>query len=401
LSQAVSEGRQILTLPEASKFLDAYGIPFVKTTVASTLDEAVSFGAKLGFPVAMKVLSRQITHKSQANGVILNVCSQEKLKETFCKFAEKPEFEGVIIQPMVPDEFELIVGSKKDPQFGSVIIFGKGGVKTEQHQSISIGLPPLNQILARRLIENKRNGLGELVESSGLLKATLEETLVKLSQLIVDFPEIKEVDINPLIVHDEEVTAVDVRVAIDTKVLNREVGRHEHLVIAPYPSKYVAKWKLRNDTPVLLRPIKPEDEERFKKLFLSLSPQTMHFRFFQIIKDIPHETMTRYCNIDYDREMAIVAELGDKNIIGATRLIVEPNRKQAEFAILVGDEWQGLGLGDKFMDYLLRIARDMNLRVVYGLVIYDNCKMLKLMEKYGFTVEKFDDETYKVYRTIN
>jgi acetyltransferase len=401
LSQAVSEGRQILTLPEASKFLDAYGIPFVKTTVASTLDEAVSFGAKLGFPVAMKVLSRQITHKSQANGVILNVCSQEKLKETFCKLAEKTEFEGVIIQPMVPDEFELIVGSKKDPQFGSVIIFGKGGVKTEQHQSISIGLPPLNQILARRLIENKRNGLGELVESSGLLKARLEETLVKFSQLIVDFPEIKEVDINPLIVHDEEVTAVDVRVAIDTKVLNREVGRHEHLVIAPYPSKYVAKWKLRNDTPVLLRPIKPEDEERFKKLFLSLSPQTMHFRFFQIIKDIPHETMTRYCNIDYDREMAIVAELGDKSIIGATRLIVEPNRKQAEFAILVGDEWQGLGLGDKFMDYLLRIAKDMNLRVVYGLVIYDNCKMLKLMEKYGFTVEKFDDETYKVYRTIN
>lgn len=401
MSQATSEGRQILTLPEASKFLEAYCIPFVKTAVAKTLDEAVSLSAKLGFPVAMKVLSTKITHKSQANGVILNVCSQEKLKDAFCKLAEKAEFQGVIIQPMVQGEFELIVGSKKDPQFGSVIIFGKGGVKTEQHQSISIGLPPLNQILARRLIENKRNGYADLITNNSLLKAKLEETLVKFSQLIVDFPEIKELDINPLIVYQDSVTAVDARIAIDTKVLNREVGRHEHLVIAPYPSKYVTKWKLRDETPVLLRPIKPEDEERFKKLFLSLSPQTMHFRFFQVIKDIPHETLTRYCNIDYDREIAIVAELGDKQIIGAARLILEPNGKKAEFAILVSDKWQGLGLGTKFMDDLLGIAREMKLQTIYGLVIYDNYKMLKLMEKYGFVVEKFDDETFKVSRTMD
>jgi len=399
MCQAVTEERQILTLPEASKFLGAYNIPFVKTAVAKTLDEAVSLGTKLGFPVAMKVLSTQITHKSQANGVILNVCSPQKVKDAFSKLAKKAEFQGVIIQPMIQGEFELIVGSKKDPQFGSVIVFGTGGVKTEQHQSISIGLPPLNQILARRLIENKRNGFADLIGNNRLLKAKIEEILVKFSQLIVDFPEIKELDINPLIVHEDNVTAVDARIAIDAKVFNREVGRHEHLVIAPYPSKYVTKWKLKDETPVLLRPIKPEDEERFKKLFLSLSPQTMHFRFFQIIKDIPHETMTRYCNIDYDREIAIVAELGDKQIIGAARLIVEPDGKKAEFAILVGDEWQGLGLGDKFMDYLLRFAKEMKLQI-YGLVIYDNNKMLQLMEKYDFAIEKFDDETFKVSKTI-
>lgn len=401
MSQAISEGRQILTLPEASKFLKAYGIPFVDTAVARTLDEAVSSTAKLGYPVAMKVLSTQITHKSIANGVVLNVCSQKKLEDAFGRLSAKPDFQGVIIQPMVQGEFELIIGSKKDPQFGSVIVFGKGGSKTEQNKSVSIGFPPLNQVLARRLIENKRNGLSELVTGSGLLVSRLEELLVKFSQLIVDFPEIKELDINPLIVHGDDVTAVDARLGIDTKVLNHEVGIYEHLVIAPYPSKYVVKWKLRDETPVLLRPIKPEDEERFKKLFLSLSPQTMHFRFFQIIKDIPHEIMTSYCNIDYDREMAIVAELGDKKIIGATRFIIEANRKRAEFAILVGDEWQGLGLGAKFMDYLLRIAKEMKLQTIYGLVTYDNDKMLKLMEKYGFTVEGLDEETYKVSKKIN
>lgn len=407
ICQAIVEGRQVLSLPEAMQFLAAYSIPFVKTVVANTPDEAASLSSKLRFPVAMKVLSPQITHKSRADGVVLNICSPDKIPYYFGELAKKvkrfngmADFQGVMIQPMVRGEFELIVGCKKDPQFGSVIVFGKGGITTEQQKSVSIGLPPLNQILARRLIESK-DIYSEFISANSSLKLKLEEILVKFSQLIVDFPEIREFDINPLIVFEDRVLAVDARIAIDPNVITQGLGRHEHLVVAPYPSKYVSKWKLKDGKPVLLRPIKPEDEERFKRLFLSLSPETMRFRFFQIIKDIPHETMTRYCNIDYDREVAIVAEFPQsKEVIGAARLIVEPNMKNAEFAVLVSDHWQGKGLGVKLMDYVMQLARDMKLHSIYGLVIYDNYKMLKLMEKLGFNVERMDEETFKATKTI-
>jgi acetyltransferase len=404
ICQVASEGRQVLSLPEAMQFLAFYNIPFVKTMVAKTPDEAVCFASELSFPVAMKVLSPQITHKSKAKGVVLNVCSPDKIKYYYGEIAKKVkscngtvEFQGVMIQPMVQGEFELIIGSKKDPQFGSVIVFGKGGVMTEQQKSVSVGLPPLNQILARRLIENK-DIFSDIISKNNSLKVKLEEILVNFSHLIVDFPEIKELDINPLIVNEDSVTAVDVRISIDTKFSKQEIGRHHHLVIAPYPTKYITQWKLKDGTPVLLRPIKPEDEECFKKLFLTLSPETMRFRFFQVIKEISHETMTRYCNLDYDREIAIIAELpqGNKQIIAAARLIVEPNMKDAEFAILVSDQWQSLGLGDKLMDSLIKIAGNMNLESIFGLVIYDNYRMLKFMNEKGFSVEKLDKETFKV-----
>jgi acetyltransferase len=403
ISKAFSEKRQILSLPEAMQFITAYNIPFVKTLVAKTPSEAASLAAELIFPVAMKVLSPQITHKSKAEGVILNICFPEKIKYYFDEITKKvnnynntAELKGVIIQPMVQGEFELIIGSKKDPQFGSVIVFGKGGTTTDQHKEVSIGLPPLNQILARRLIENKEIYNG--ITKNTTLKTKLEGILTRLSDLIIDFPEIKELDINPLIIQKNEVIAVDARISLDSNFYKREVGPHEHLVIAPYPSQYISRWKLKDGTPVLLRPVKPEDEELFKKLFLLLSPETMRFRFFQIIKDISHETMTRYCNIDYDREIAIIAELSEKEkqIIGTVRLIVEPNKEKGEFAILVSDQWQGFGLGVKLVEYLHQLAEDMNLKQIYGYVIHDNYKMLKLMQKQMFKIERSDEDTYLV-----
>ncbi len=404
LQKAIIEERKVLSLPESIQFLNAYNIPTVKTLVAKNPEEAASLALKLNFPVAMKALSPQITHKSQANGVILNICSPDKIKYLYSELAKRvkdydatAEFQGVVIQPMIRGTYELIIGSKNDPYFGSVIIFGKGGITTEQENCINVGLPPLNQILARRLIEDKKLYNGSLAENQ-FVKNRLEEILVSFSQLIIDFPEIKEIDINPLIIQENDIFAVDARIAIKPKPQTGETARHENLVIAPYPSKYTSEWELKDKTPVLLRPIKPEDEERFKRLFLSLSPQTMHFRFFQIIKDIPHETMTRYCNIDYDREIAIIAELPkkDKQIIGAVRLIVEPDLKNGEFAILVGDQWQGLGLGSKLMDNLFELARDMRVDNIYGYVTVENDKMLRLMEKLGFKTEKIDEETFKV-----
>ena len=412
LRRAFCEGRQVLSLPESLRFLESYKIQTVKTLVARTPEEADALSSELGYPVVMKALSPQVTHKSKIEGVILNVCSPSETKAFFGELANRvkndsstAEFQGVIIQPMIRKKgYELLIGSKKDPQFGSVIIFGMGGTAAELFKDVSVGFPPLNQVLARRLVEN--TAIYKHASSSGLPfnVKLLEEILAKFSQLVIDFPEIKEIDINPLIVDESSAVAVDARIVIDTDRIMREVAdHHDHLVIASYPKKYVTNRKLKNETQVLLRPIKPEDEGRFNELFKSLSEETMRFRFFEIIKELSHETLTRYCNLDYDREIAIVAELpnGDRKIIGAVRLIVEPNGKSGEFAVLVGDSWQGLGLGSKLIDSLVEVAKDMRLEKIYGYVMSNNYKMLSMCNKKGFRVETLDDDTVIVSLTLS
>jgi acetyltransferase len=406
LRRAFCEGRKVLDLPESMCFLEAYKIPTVKTFVARTPEEAITVSSELGYPVVMKALSPQISHKSKIGGVILNVFSSAETKTFFEEIADRvknysstAEFQGVTIQPMVREKVhELIIGSKKDPQFGSIILFGLGGTAVELFKDVSIGFPPLNQVLARRLIED--TAIYKHATSIGhpLNFKLFEEILVKFSQLVTDFPEIREVDINPLIATENSVVAVDARIAIDWDRMMREVAEHhDPCLIASYPKKYVAPTKLKNATQVSLRPIKPEDEERFNELVKSLSAESMRFRFFNIIREMSHETLTKYCNLDYDREIAVVAELqeGNKPIIGAVRLIAEPGGKSGEFAVLVGDKWQGLGLGSKLMDLLVEMGKDMRVDKIYGYVSANNYKMLQLCKKKGFVVETFDEETTK------
>jgi acetyltransferase len=405
LRKAHVEGRRILTQPESLQFLDAYRIPAVKTLVAKTSDEAETLASQVGYPVVMKALSPQITHKSDVEGVILNVWAPEELKAFFNELAEKvknfspdAEFQGVVIQPMVRKRgCELLIGSKKDPQFGSVIMFGMGGIYTELSKDVSICFPPLNRVLARRLMEKTaiyRNL--QLRENSANVKL-LEEILVKFSQFVIDFPEIKEIDINPLIFGKGDAVAVDARIVIDTERISLGVQPHEHLVIAPYPKKYISQWKLKDETPVILRPIKPEDEALLDELFKSLSEETMRLRFFQIIKQMSHETLTRYCNLDYDREVAIVAELQqNKNrIIGVGRVILEPGKNCGEFAVVVGDQWQGRGLGSKLIDYTIEVGKDMGLEIMYGYVSSNNPKMINLCTKKGFELKPLNEEITK------
>jgi len=354
----------------------------------------------------MKDMSPQATHKSQIGAVITDVCSPLDVPTFFEEIANRvrkssdTEFEGVIIQPMIRQKrYELLIGSKKDAQFGSIIIFGTGGNSAELFRDTSIGFPPLNRVLARRLMENTE--VYKFASSVGrrFNFELLEEVLVKFSQLVIDFPEIKEIDINPLIVDESSAVAADARVVIDTDRMMREVAdHHEHLVIAPYPKKYVTLRKLKNGSEVLLRPIKPEDETRFNAFFEALSEETMRLRFFEIIKEMSHDTLTRYCNLDYDREIAIVAEHqnGEKKIVGAVRLILDSDRKSGEFAIVLGDPWQGLGLGSKLMDHIVDIAKDMHLERIYGYVIRDNYRMINLCSKKGFEMTTLDEQTAKM-----
>ena len=278
-----------------------------------------------------------------------------------------------------------------------MIVFGMGGTAAELLKDVSIGFPPLNQTLARRLVE--RTAIYKHSESTGypLNAKLLEEVLVKFSQLVIDFPEIKEIDINPLVVDESQAVAVDARIVIDKERILQEVQPHEHLVIAPYPRKYTIPWELRNGTSVVLRPIKPEDETLLHELYKSLSEETMRFRFFQIIKEMSHETLSGYCNLDYDREIAIVAEAQKdlRRIIGVMLLVLEPGGRRGEIAVVVGDQWQGLGLGSKLVDYIIEIGKDMSLETIYGYVFLNNSKMIHLLVKRGFKIEPLDEEMAK------
>ena len=399
------EGRKVLNPLECLHFLEAYKIPTVKTLIAKTPKEAVTAASKLGYPVVLKTLSPQITHKSKVEGVVLDVWSPEQVKAFFKELAErvrkyKPEaeFQGVVIQPMIQKKkCEILIGSRKDPQFGSVIVFGTGGIAVELLKDVSIGFPPLNQVLARRLME--KTAIYKFLESIeySVSAKLLEEILVKFSQLVIHSPEIKEIDINPIIVSESDAVAVDARIVIDTDRILQKIQPHEHLVIAPYPKKYINRWKLKDGTSVVLRPIRPEDETLIYELFQSLSEETMRFRFFQAIRDMSHETLTKYCNIDYDREIAIVAEMkkDERRIIGGARLILEPGRKRGEFAVVVGDPWQRLGLGSKLVDCTIEIGKDMGLETISGDILSRNFKMIRLCTKKGFKMEPVDEDTVR------
>jgi acetyltransferase len=221
----------------------------------------------------------------------------------------------------------------------------------------------------------------------------LEEFMVRFSNMIVDFPEIAEMDINPLVFSDGKLLVLDARIIVDAKsTVHAEM--HPHLVIMPYPSKYVIPWRLKDGTEVTLRPIRPEDEPIELEFIRGLSTETSRFRFFQIIKDLPHEALVRFCNIDYDREMAFIAETreGERRIeIGVSRLILETNKKRGEFAVVIADKYQGKGLGIKLVDMLIEVAREKGVETIYGIIMAENVRMISLCEKLGFSIRREQD----------
>jgi acetyltransferase len=408
MRKAANENREILNEMEAKQLLEYYSIPVVKTLVARTQDEAAFSASQIGYPVVLKILSPQIIHKTDAGGVVLDINSETELRKAFDNIMQrakecnpKAEIHGVTVQPMIKKRgYEIILGAKTDSLFGPVILFGMGGVGVELFKDVAIGLPPLNQTLARRIMEDTKvyqllKGYRNMPPANLKL---LEETMVHFSQMLVDFPQLKEVDINPLFIDEKEVFALDARIVIDKERVSAKLEPHEHLVISPYPKKYETLWKLRDGRTVILRPIKPEDEPLWLEMFQKFSDSSIRYRFFHMIKDTPHEVRVRYCNIDYDREMAIVAELnenGRRKILGVVRLIVEPDGKTGEIAFIVADPWQGLGLGSKIVDYMIEICKDKKLETIYGVVLPDNYRAIDLMKRMGFTFESLSDDTMK------
>jgi acetyltransferase len=295
---------------------------------------------------------------------------------------------------------EVILGAKTDPLFGPIILFGMGGVGVELFKDYTIGLPPLNSTLIKmmmsetkifRLLKGYRGSAPSDIKR-------LEETMLLFSDLLVDFPQIKEIDINPLLIHQNDISILDARIVIDKDKICKKVEPHEHLVISPYPKKYEALWSLKNGQEVLLRPIKPEDEPMWLEMFQGLSEESIRYRFFQMLKDTPHEVRVRYCNIDYDREVAIVAEIveqGKRKLLGVGRLNFEIEGETGEMSFLVSDKWQGLGLGTKIVDYVLDIAREKGITKVFAIMLPDNYRALSLTKKMGFKIDYLKDGTVK------
>jgi len=405
LDISAKEKRTLLNESEAKTFLELYGINTTTPIIAETEEKAVKAAEKIGYPVVMKILSPQISHKSDVGGVVLDLRCGDDVKATFKAMTKRAKekvpnatIQGVTIQKQVKNHgYELILGSKKDPVFGSVILFGLGGIYTELFKDRAIGFPPLNQTLAQRIIEKTK--AYQLLKGFRNIPPVdmkkVEETMIKFSQMLIDHPEIKEVDINPLIPRENDLIAVDARIILDP-----EPEKHPHLIITPYPTKYMKNITLKDGQEVLLRPIKPEDENMWLEMFKTFSEETVRFRFFRIIKDTPHEVRTRYCNIDYDREMGIVAEVDKdekKQILGVARLIQEPARPdEAEFAVVVTDECQRQGLGSEFLDFLIEFARDKNLSKINGVVLKDNFPMITLCREKGFRFSDGDPGEYKV-----
>jgi acetyltransferase len=408
LRNAALENRELLTEDEAKKLLEYYNFPIATTKVATNPDEAVAFAHQIGYPVVLKILSPQITHKTDAGGVILNINSDAEVRDAYNlimqnvrNYNKSANIIGVTVQRMIKEKgTEVILGGKTDPLFGPIILFGMGGVGVELFKDYSIGLPPLNTTLIRRMMEETKvyqllKGYRNVPPSNLKL---LEETLLLFSQLLIDFPQIKEIDINPLLVNEKESCILDARIAFDREKVFKKFEPHGHLVISPYPKKQETQWTLKNGQEILLRPIKPEDEPMWLEMFQSFSDDSIRYRFFQMLKDTPHELRVRYCNIDYDREIAIVAELnqeGHRKILGVSRLSMEPGGKSGELAFIIVDKWQGFGLGTKMVDYVLEIAKEMRIEQIFVIMLPDNYRALNLAKKMGFQIEYLSDGTVK------
>jgi acetyltransferase len=410
IRKACKEAVPILTEEESRKFLVNYGIPTLETKTASSAEEAIRYARDIGYPVVLKIASPDIIYRQDVGGVIMDVNSDdvltaeyEKILKRVRQYAPDAEIRGVSIQKMIEViDYELILGARKDQLFGSIILFGMGGIGVQLYRDFAIGLPPLNQALARRIIED--TGVYKMLQGyrgkSPADLRQLEQIIVSFSNMIVDFPEIFEMDINPIAVSNGKAFALGSRIILDSAC--RDIGgSYTHLVITPYPTRYMSPWRLADGTEILLRPIRPEDEPLEHEMFMTLSEESLRGRYYQSVRNISHMMHVRSCNIDYDREMAIVAELrenGKRRLIGIGSFEIEPDFKKCEFAIMVHDAFQGKGLAYKLLDVLIGIAREKRLEEFYGYIEQQNKKMIQLCEKLGMIREADDDddELFKV-----
>lgn len=412
IETARNEGRTILTELESKQLLAAYNIPIVHTGVATTEAEAVNWANSLGYPVVLKLFSETITHKTDVGGVQLNIADEESvrwayraIKESVTAKVGAEHFLGVTVQQMIRLDggYELIIGSSIDPQFGPVIVFGSGGQLVEIFKDSAIALPPLNTTLALRMMENTTiyKALKGVRGRKPVDLVELEQILVRFSQLVIEQRWIKEIDINPLLASADRLIALDARIILhDLDITETQLPKP---AIRPYPTQYITSWTMTDGTLVNMRPIRPEDEPLMVQFHETLSEQSVYFRYFSLMKlsrRIAHERLTRICFIDYDREMALVAdykdpETGKHQILAAGRLSKLHGVNEGEFAMLVSDSFQRRGVGSELLRRLVQIGRDEKLERINADILAENLPMQKVAEKVGFRLHRASTDLVK------
>lgn len=416
IESVLAERRNVLTEMESKTLLAAFHIPVTRTLMARNAHEAMMIATQQGFPVALKIDSPDITHKSDVGGVALNLHNGEAVRNAFNDMMQrvkriKPEarINGITVQNMARSRRgrEICIGLVSDDPFGPVITFGAGGTMIELIQDRAMELPPLNQFLARRLMERSRvfETLGEWRGASPVDMEALEHVLLRVSEMVCALPQLRQMDINPLIVDENGAVAVDARMVVAEQGQNQlGQGKYGHLSILPYPARYEQLWPMRDGGEYLVRPIRPDDAQMLQNMVKNLSPQSRYFRFVSQLAELPPAMLARFTLIDYDREMALVAvkqervidEEGEvqvkERLLGVSRYVTNPDRSSCEFALVVADDMSGQGLGSRLMLSIMEVARDKGLEQIEGLVLTNNPNMLKLMRRLGFEIRPFPDD---------
>jgi len=414
IESALAHGRHLLNEVESKALLSAFHIPIAQALTARDPMEAMLLAQQMGFPVAMKINSPDITHKSDVNGVRLGLSSGQAVRAAFGEMLAdvkrlRPDavLDGIVIEPMAarPHAREVLLGVTSDPVLGPVIVFGAGGVDVEALQDRAVTLPPLNRYLARDLIGRTRAAtlLGAFRNRPPVDMDALENVLLRLSEMVCELPWLAEMDINPLLVDEHGALALDARIVIAPRVPTAD--RYGHMAIHPYPAHLVTRWQLPSGNDVLIRPIRPEDAELTQGFVRSLSEEAKYFRFMDAVRELSPTMLARLTQIDYTREMALLAltEVDGREVeLGVARYAINPDGESCEFALVVNDQWQKQGIGHKLMDVLMDVARAKGLKVMEGEVLKTNRPMLKLVEALGFRIEPHpeDDTVRKISRAL-
>lgn len=420
----LAERRKVLTEMEGKALLAAFHIPVTRTMLARNANEAMLIASQLGYPVALKIDSPDITHKSDVHGVMLGLKSALQVRDRYDEMLAAvkramPEarINGITVQPMAGRADgdavgagltrEVYVGMTTDDPFGPVITFGAGGTMVELIADRAMEFPPLNQFLAKRLIERARAAemLGPWRGAPGANMEALEQILLRVSEMVCALPQLREMDINPIIVDEFGAVAVDARVVVDHAVQGSGANsQYQHLAILPYPARQEQTWPLKGGEVYTVRPIHPDDAEMLQAFVRSLSPESRWFRFASHMPELPARMLARYTLIDYDREMALVAILKDRHtdangvetetghIVGVSRYITNPDGMTCEFSLVVSDTMKGQGLGTRLMLSIIEQARAKGLTEIIGLILADNSNMLKLMASLGFRIQPFPED---------
>jgi acetyltransferase len=401
---ALAEHRTVLSEMEAKAVLAAFRVPVARAVRARSADEAMLVAEETGFPVVMKIDSPDVTHKSDVGGVRLNIANAQAARDAYRELAAGMErarpgarLSGIVVEPMVarPNGRELLVGVVRDSVFGPAITFGTGGTAVEVYADRAVALPPLNAVLADDLVHGTRASrlLDAFRNMPPVDRAALQEVLLRVSELVCELPEILEMDINPLLADESGAIALDARIAIGRA--DRALPRYGHMAIHPYPVQFVTEWTAPDGERVTVRPIRPEDAEIEREFVKQLSPEAKYFRFMNSLRELTPQMLARFTQIDYDREMALVATTardGREAEIGVARYVTHPDGSSCEFAIVVSDEWRRRGLGRYMMARLIEIARSRGLARMSGNILAANHPMLALVVSLGFTVEESPGE---------